>query len=217
MPHPTSPPSGPRASRSSQSASSTRRPNRGGIQKRTGPIRTDKDGDLVMAASASVGRGSNGRSGGGRGTTQMRTNGRSGPRFETTERRAAKSALNLPLMQKAILQEMGAGKLVTRGSRSSQRIASVLDIITIKGLKQSKAASNQDGGVKDLVAFLERKATAPDASTREMVRIRKVCLILQFTGPQRPCNSGLSGPLSFQAKPSERRPRYPSLAATALG
>lgn len=48
--------------------------------------------------------------------------------------------------------------------------------ILVSGLKQSKAASNPDGGVKDLLAFLERKANgvfAPPGS--EMVRIRKVC------------------------------------------
>lgn len=46
----------------------------------------------------------------------------------------------------------------------------------VLGLKQSKAASNPDGGVKDLLAFLERKATGIEAAAgTDAVRIRKVC------------------------------------------
>lgn len=47
--------------------------------------------------------------------------------------------------------------------------------IRVVGLKQSKAASNPDGGVKDLLAFLERKANGLASSGNVPVRIRKVC------------------------------------------
>ena len=89
-----------------------------------------------------------------------------------------------------------------------------LDQIKIYGLKESKAASNAGGGVKDLLDFLERKATAPNAPSREAVRIRKVCLTSQSAGSHRRRSLALSGPLSFHAKLPERRPRYPSHAAS---
>ncbi len=51
-----------------------------------------------------------------------------------------------------------------------------LDQLSVVGLKRSKAAANTDGGVTDLLAFLERKATGNDPTGPEPVRIRKVCL-----------------------------------------
>ena len=86
------------------------------------------------------------------------------------------------------------------------------DQIIVKGFKQSKAATNPGGGISELIAFLERKATHPDAP--ETVKIKKVCLKLQSARQQRYQSSKFSGPPSFQAKLSERRPRY---YATALG
>jgi nuclear RNA export factor len=46
--------------------------------------------------------------------------------------------------------------------------------IRIPGLKDSKAAQNPDGGVKDLLAFIERKASGLAGSPRGGIRIKKV-------------------------------------------
>jgi nuclear RNA export factor len=53
--------------------------------------------------------------------------------------------------------------------------------LRVRGLKESKAASNQDGGLKDLLNFLERKASGSDTEPRK-VRIKKVCLFVTIAG-----------------------------------
>ena len=107
----------------------------------------------------------------------------------------------------------GVSRLVRKDIKEDG-ISGSLDQIKVYGLKESKAASNPGGGVKDLLDFLERKATAPNAPSREAVRIRKVCLTSQSAGSHRRRSLALSGPLSFHAKLPERRPRYPSHAAS---
>lgn len=62
----------------------------------------------------------------------------------------------------------------------------------------------------DLIIFLERKATE---RSNGPVKIKKVCLTSTFAGHQQFKSFGSSGPLSFQAKPSERRPRYAATIA----
>lgn len=70
------------------------------------------------------------------------------------------------------------------GSATRQNRARSLEELMVVGLKQSKAASNRDGGVKDLLAFLERKATGPETPATDAVRIRKVCGSLRCIGHQ---------------------------------
>jgi nuclear RNA export factor len=65
---------------------------------------------------------------------------------------------------------------ILRGMGSQSQQANLLVTLWIKGLKGSKAASNQDGGLSSLVSFLERKATALDAKSNRVVRVKKVCL-----------------------------------------
>lgn len=48
--------------------------------------------------------------------------------------------------------------------------------LTVKGLKESKAASNDDGGLRDLLMFLERKATTLSGRNKT-VHIKKVCSV----------------------------------------
>ena len=90
--------------------------------------------------------------------------------------------------QKAILRSMGSGAATIRGAKGGLNMSrilreatnrgkgqdrgEVLHQISVRGWKQSKAASNRDGGITDLLAFLERKATATDA---QAVKIIKVC------------------------------------------
>jgi hypothetical protein len=65
--------------------------------------------------------------------------------------------------------------------------------LLIRGLKRSKAASNHDGGLSILISFLERKANERDTS-RDPVRIRKVCLI----------SASLAASLRSSTSPSDR-------------
>lgn len=94
---------------------------------------------------------------------------------------------------------------------------SKLNQVSVRGWTESKAASNQDRGIKDLIAFLERKATGTTATARDAVRIVKVCLHSRSAGHQSLRNFATFGPLSFQANPIERRPRPSNFAVPTFG
>ncbi len=226
----STPPSGPKITRGSRGNNNTPRlSSRAGIHKRrSGPVRVDIDGDLDMEAAAGSGRGRGSR---GRGTVQRHNagavTGRGGVRSGT------RGGIGSDATQKAILRSMGSGAATVRGSRNGLNFSKIireatdqgrgrerregLHQISVTGWRRSKAASNPDGGIKDLLAFLERKAALPDAPAREEVKIVKVCLTSRFAGHQRPRNFDLSGPLSFQANLPERRRGTPMFAATAFG
>ena len=220
MLHQPPPPTGPRAS---GRLATSRLPNRGGIQKRnTTPARMDKDGDLVMDQAGTNSR-TNGRGRGTaiRGSSRPRRNG-APDSLPARNLRHARPGIDPSTIQKAVLRGMGSSETLPRGPRSSLKnlrgrgisrsTDEAWDQIIVKGFKQSKAAANPGGGISELIAFLERKATHPDAP--ETVKIKKVCLTLQSARQQRYQSSKFSGPPSFQAKLSERRPRF---YATALG
>jgi nuclear RNA export factor len=223
IPNPLRAPRGTRTSRSPQPLLS-----RGGIQKRNGgPPRVDRDGDLDMdgASGSTRGRGRGGRGGRGRGL------GPTGPRnFH------GRGLLD-PNIDQKIAFSVASGTAQVRDRRGETRVGSALaeatgerrnrdlrtphlQTITVRGWTQSKAASNQDGGIKDLLAFLVRKASPKDSTQSEMVRIEKVCSSSQSAGHKR-CrrlsNYTLTGLLSLQANSSERRPRCSIFAATAYG
>ncbi len=182
-----------------------------------------------------AGRIKNSRVAGGRGNTQFsqsRGGAASGAGRPVKGSRAIRTSLNQDTLQRAVLRGMGTpsdghfptgfkhtgrytrndGKSWIRERDSSGR--EPLPQIIIRGFKDSKAAANPDGGIQGLLAFLERKASATDSATRDMVRIKKVCLTLCFRGHRCHRSLGLSGLLSFQAKLSERRPKYSSIALT---
>jgi nuclear RNA export factor len=76
-------------------------------------------------------------------------------------------------------------KAITTGSSSQANIrqggrGGGLEQVSVTGWKQSKAASNRDGGVESLVTFLEKKLTAPDSKAGARARISKVCATLQL-------------------------------------
>ncbi|EFQ29382.1 TAP domain-containing protein [Colletotrichum graminicola M1.001] len=124
----------------------------GGIQKRRGGrTQVDRDGDLDMGSAV-----------GGNGTRRPNN-------------RAASADTNNSRPQRPT---RGGGPPTKPGSKVHQAIARHLDTgdgndlvsrrkpqssglvwLTVKGLKESKAASNDDGGLRDLLMFLERKAT----------------------------------------------------------
>ena len=216
MLHQPPPPTGPRTS--GRLASS-----RGGIQKRNNtPSRVDKDGDLLMDQAGANDRASGrGRGAAIRGTARTRRSGTSDP-LGARPSRPTRTGINPSAIQKIVLRGMGSSETSSRGPRSSLRnvrgrgttrpIDEAWDQLAVNGFKQSKAAANPGGGISELLAFLERKATHPDAP--EPVKIKKVCLTLHSARQLRHQNSKLSGPPSFQAKLSERRPRF---HATAFG
>ncbi|KAL7954404.1 hypothetical protein V8C34DRAFT_294407 [Trichoderma compactum] len=137
---------------------------RGGIQKRRGPTRVDTDGDLDMdGPSKRPNRGPATETSGGRG----RPSGRGGPQ---PSRGAAKVA-------QIVMKQLGGGSdLASRVSRPIRGRGGQIEGLTwlrVRGLKQSKAASNSDGGLSDLLSFLERKASSLGTGRKRHITIRK--------------------------------------------
>ena len=186
---------------------------RGGIQKRgQQTVRLDRNGDLDMDSNG-VGRG-RGR-GRGRGTDHRHntskpyTNGYGDPFRDRDTRR---NRVDLSAAQKGVFRAMGDATSLPKGPRASFRLTNspsqrsggtdrpatgALDQILIRGLGQSKAATNADGGLESLISWLERKATG---SNEEAVRVKKVCLALYIAGSPNSSSIALSGPLLFHAK-----------------
>lgn len=183
-------------------------------------MKVDKDGDLDMGAADSNNKTTR-TSRGGRGTairgsSQSSRVAQSGQLDSRTKARSTRSGVDTAAVQKAIFNELGL-KDSDQGAWSSKTLGHAhrrdsLGKVSVWGLKQSKAASNEDGGLRDLVAFIERKATR---GAEESLRIKKVCLTLNIAGRHRFHSYGrVSGPLSSRNKDLERRPSY---SATALG
>lgn len=63
-----------------------------------------------------------------------------------------------------------------KAARAKVNRASGLSFLRVHGLKSSRAAENEGGGVSELLAFLERKATTfLNGTNRRPVTIKKVC------------------------------------------
>lgn len=172
---------------------------RGRIQKRgLGPTRVDKDGDLDMDAAGAA---KTARGGGRRGTataSQSRGGRTSGAGHQLRGPRQSRNSLNHDAIQRSVLRSMGMvpGDKLHQGSKHNTRVTahdrkSLLRErdssaregsaqVVIRGFKESKAAANPDGGIKDLLAFLVRKTSPSEGDTRDMVRIIKVCFNLCF-------------------------------------
>ncbi|KAL9129404.1 MAG: hypothetical protein Q9217_002135 [Psora testacea] len=180
--------SGPRASRQSARLTSSRQPNRGGIRKPTAtPYRVDKDGDLVMDAAGAGVRGervgTRGRGSAIHGSRQTRRHNTPDSVSSRMSTRPARTGIDMSAIQKAVLRGMGSNEPLPKGLRTGLKgvhakentleVRNGLDKIRVWGLKESKAAVNKDGGISDLIAFLERKATNPDAPARDAVKIKK--------------------------------------------
>ncbi|KAF7536350.1 hypothetical protein G7054_g4630 [Neopestalotiopsis clavispora] len=181
-------PSGPRAQRNNARGATTLNKTTGrpsGIKKRGagGFTKTDRDGDLDMDTSA-------GASGSGRGTRQSKTNNKpdapTGPRRSTRSApaggRGPKPTTRAADMVKKIV-EGGSGNLSsriaagidtsTRHTRSSRPINGAnITTLRIGGLKDSKAASNEGGGLRELIIFVERKASVVGKLARS-IRVKK--------------------------------------------
>jgi nuclear RNA export factor len=211
----STPPTGPRGS-----SPARRGIGRGGIQKRRGgPPRADKDGDLVMdtvEGKAIVGGGS----GWSEGNKSLRARaGARGGQVTGTPRRN----LSTLQSQQAIIRGLESQQANALESRISQGTSIEHSgpvrkdwrrhpptppvSLRVRGLKESKAASNHDGGLKDLLSFLERKANGQDVESHQMVRIKKVCLIIKVAE-----SSGVTQPLGYTSpSPGQVGMRRPKL------
>lgn len=129
---------------------------RGGIQKRRGPTRIDGDGDLDMGASSGPKTGS----------------GRPGPR--SANARGGSKAV--PTSIRHLGNGDASGAKAGRHGKTRGTTNIPLAFLRIHGLKESKAATNEGGGLPDLIAFLERKATALSTTRpKRHITIKKVC------------------------------------------
>jgi nuclear RNA export factor len=171
--------SAPSARGGKSSALSSKGSSRGGIQKRKGgPTKVDVDGDLDMDSTArKAQRGTGTTAGGSRRQQSTRSSTTSNPRG------ASKTA-------QTILKHLNNGDSSTiasristsssmRATRSRGQDTGPLSYLRVHGLKQSKAAGNPDGGLSDLLAFLERKAAGLSPGSKRRVIIKKVCLSLR--------------------------------------
>ena len=145
----------------------SRRPagaDRGGIRKR-GPTRTDRDGDMDMDSA------------GARGGKRARTStGRS-----STAGRAQPQGM-ADAIQKAIASNSGAQANVRQGRKGKAPNRDNLEQFSVRGWKESKAASNSDGGLESLIAFLERRMNA-HSKTGPRAKISKVCSSFDMAVP----------------------------------
>ncbi|KAI9845809.1 MAG: nuclear mRNA export, poly(A)+RNA binding protein [Sclerophora amabilis] len=158
--------------------------NRGGVQKPRGGPRVDRDGDVDMDRASERGRGRGMRDRGNGGTLH--------PTFNTSntdDNGVARAITAGPALQKAIARGLANGNARLesrrgvfsergvnsnpRGGRAQLQRSTSLDQIKVHGLRQSKAATNPDGGLSNLLSFLERKASGSDSAGRDPVKIIK--------------------------------------------
>lgn len=143
---------------------------RGGIQKRaTAPGRVDRDGDLLMDATRHSRPSNSHRSRPARGSSSK-------PDLfdHRPGRRSALPGRDAAGLQKVILRGSASTSTSRARPRKPREVHDALEEIRVVGLEQSTAVSNKDGGIGDLLAFLERKATPPDRPARDSVRIQRV-------------------------------------------
>ncbi|KAH9909304.1 hypothetical protein F4778DRAFT_223477 [Xylariomycetidae sp. FL2044] len=167
-------PSGPRAGTGVQASRKTGsgKSHRGGINKRRGgTARVDRDGDLNMDSTAATNGSSRGAK---RARDQPIPTGPSGraTRSSTAGSRPPRaSARAQQMIQRAITGSNGRYPAhISHGSRPVNATQTMT--IQVEGLQSSKAASKEDGGLKDLLTFLERKAQSVGKITRN-IRIKK--------------------------------------------
>ncbi|KAI1157194.1 hypothetical protein F4825DRAFT_401000 [Nemania diffusa] len=139
---------------------------RGGISKRRGggPLKVDRDGDLSMDASVAINASQ---------PHPRRPKNNPAPVGATTRsstRNPRPTAKTQQIIQRIINGDASQVSSRTRGSLRDNLVPSV--ILKVEGLKASRAASNPGGGLKELLAFLERKAQSVEHLSRH-IRIRK--------------------------------------------
>ncbi|KAI0022947.1 hypothetical protein F4780DRAFT_119360 [Xylariomycetidae sp. FL0641] len=140
---------------------------RGGVSKRrgAGATKIDRDGDLDMDAPAA-----------GNGVSKSKRSKNSSTSDSAPRSTRSTTAGSRPSRPTAKAQQMIQRALTDGPGRQAARISSGPRgpgfTLRVEGLKSSKAAHNADGGLKDLLSFLERKAQSVGHLSRN-VRIKK--------------------------------------------
>ncbi|KAK5147828.1 hypothetical protein LTR04_000759 [Oleoguttula sp. CCFEE 6159] len=129
---------------------------RGGIAKRRGGVRTDRDGDLMMDAP-----------GRGRGKT-----GKAGARTSTGPAGIPLAARTADSRGARNLERLTAGLGGVSRPRASN-LQKPLKEIKITGWSGNKAKASDDGGVSTLIAWLEKRATTRNGAAKKAVKIKK--------------------------------------------
>ncbi|KAI1083341.1 NTF2-like protein [Whalleya microplaca] len=181
-------PSGPRngasafGTRNSRGSSTTGRntTSKAGITKRrgNGAVRIDRDGDLDMGAHVAANGSSRGAKRAGKRASPTGPASRSTRSTGPGTRPPKATAKAQQIIQRVI--SGGSGSLTARisngmatGPRANQQINSAHTItLRVEGLSSSRAVTNEGGGLKELLTFLERKAQAVGKITRT-IRIKK--------------------------------------------
>ncbi|KAK8049701.1 hypothetical protein PG994_011431 [Apiospora phragmitis] len=177
-------PTGPRNSaprNNTRGAASGKSASRGGIAKRRtgGPIRVDRDGDLDMdAAAAANGAGSRGKKsnptpvGSTRKLTRTNASSSRPPRPTTKASHMVAKVIQggTGSLHSRISQGIDPSSRHTRNSRPIN--GTNTKTLIVEGLQHSKARDNEGGGLKELLIFLERKATTAGKLSHS-VRIKK--------------------------------------------
>ncbi|OAA48697.1 mRNA export factor mex67 [Metarhizium rileyi] len=152
---------------------------RGGVQKRrAGVTRTDMDGDLDMDAI-------------GKRATKAAGIETTGPKARTTRATSGRPCRGASTATQTVLKHLqgkSGSSLTSRVSAASsgrttrtRGKGANLHFLRIHGLKQSKAATNQDGGLSDLLAFLERKASSfTTGNQTRQIMIKKSHMVGDF-------------------------------------
>lgn len=139
-----------------------------GIQKRRGQAKVNDDGDVDMDAPArrltrSAGEGKSG----GRGGSKPGARG-------GTSKTAQSILKHLGSGDSSQLASRVTNPSAAKAARSRLENSTPLVFLRVHGMSESKAAGNRDGGLSDLLAFLERKSTSLATGRRRQVTIRKV-------------------------------------------
>ncbi|KAJ5503607.1 Nuclear transport factor 2 Eukaryote [Penicillium fimorum] len=125
---------------------------RGGIRKR-GATRTDRDGDMDMEAGGA--RGKRNRADKSALGGRAAGTGAGGRAAGTSNRAQTRNRLmDADVIQRAISSADGQAN-IHRGGR--KKTGGDLESFSVRGWKESKAATNRDGGIESLIAFLERR------------------------------------------------------------
>lgn len=167
-----------------------------------------------------------GAAGGSKGRHRInnKTNSATPSRDTPKSGRPTKPTFNAAAIQKAVAAAQGFDDKAVRTKNIVREVAGDnydrhggLTEITVHGLSQSKAASNIGGGIKELLNFLQRKASGAHAKPHEMLRIKKVRVYHPAGHNDRSGKASTSGLLSLQDNLQERRSSCYSSAIAAYG
>jgi len=172
---------------------------RGGIRKRGGPTRTDRDGDMDMDASGS--RVKKTRPDGGRSALGGRVSGAgAGGRAAGSGNRTQARDKNVDLIQRAIASTESQAN-IRQSKRNAGKPKEKLEMFSVRGWKDSKASTNKDEGREALVAFLERRMNSFTKSGPR-IRITQVSPTVTITVTNiKPRQPPLPCPLVFEDGP----------------